>query len=170
MPTPGKPKKQTLAPEQVEEIREAFNLFDADGSGAISYRELKAAMKALNIVVPKDELKKMVLEVDADGSGEIEFEEFLTMMTGKMSAGDTKEDVLKVFNMFTSDGGQKITFADLKRVAKELGENMTDEELQGMLAHADKSPKGGAVSFDDFYRLMKKKHGGAIDDMLEDDD
>ena len=64
----------------------------------------------------------------------------------------------------------KITFANLKRVAKELGENMTDEELQSMLAHADHSGNG-AVSMDDFYRLMKKGGGkkNKSDDLLDDD-
>ena len=36
-------KKPGLAPEQIEELKEAFNLFDVDGSGAIDYKELKAA-------------------------------------------------------------------------------------------------------------------------------
>merc|ERR1719453_1161248 len=89
-----------LAPEQVEEVKEAFNLFDVDSSGAISYKELRACMKALQIKVDKDELKKMILEVDADQSGEIEFPEFLQMMTGKMNNNDSKEEVLKVFKMF----------------------------------------------------------------------
>ena len=57
----------------------------------------------------------------------------------------------------------------LKRVARELGENMSDDELQSMLEHADKS-KNGNVSFDDFYRLMKKKTSNKLDDLLGDDD
>ena len=77
-------KKPGLAPEQIEELKEAFNLFDVDGSGAIDYKELKAALKALNIKVPKEELRKMITDVDADASGSIEFPEFLKMMTAKM--------------------------------------------------------------------------------------
>ena len=33
-----------LTEDEIEEIREAFNLFDTDGSGSIDPRELKAAM------------------------------------------------------------------------------------------------------------------------------
>merc|ERR1711988_696441 len=95
--------KQELAAEQVEEVREAFSLFDVDSSGAISYKELRACMKALQISVDKDELKKMILEVDADQSGEIEFPELLQMMTGKMASGDTREEVQKVYKMFDVD-------------------------------------------------------------------
>ena len=85
--------------EQIEEIREAFNLFDTDHSGNIDYRELKAAMRALGFEVKKEELKKMITDIDADGSGSIEFPEFLEMMTGKMGEKDSKEEIMKVFKL-----------------------------------------------------------------------
>jgi centrin-1 len=81
-----KTKKPGLTEEQVEEIREAFNLFDTDHSGSIDYRELKAAMRALGFEVKKEELRKMITDIDADGSGQIEFPEFLEMMTGKVQS------------------------------------------------------------------------------------
>merc|ERR1712167_262793 len=75
--------KGGLSEEQIEEIREAFNLFDADNSGAIDVRELKAAMRALGFEVKKEELKKMISDIDNDGNGSIEFGEFLEMMTAR---------------------------------------------------------------------------------------
>jgi centrin-1 len=36
-----------LTEDEIEEIREAFNLFDTDGSGMIDPKELKAAMQSL---------------------------------------------------------------------------------------------------------------------------
>ena len=76
------------------------------------------------------ELKKMITDVDADGSGSVEFPEFLQMMTAKMGSSDSKEDVVKVFKMFDEGGAGKIDFKALRKVAKELGENLTDDELQ----------------------------------------
>ncbi len=75
---------------------------------------------------------------------------------------------MKVFAAYDTEGSGSITFANLRRVAKELGENLTDEELQEMLNHADKSGSG-AVSQDDFYRLMTKQTGNKLDDLLGDD-
>ena len=127
-----------LSQEQIEEIEEAFKLFDVDSSGSIDYRELKAAMKALGVVVDKAELRKMITDVDADGSGSVEFPEFLTMMTAKMGDADTKEEIMKTFKMFdTTTDGTKLKFDDFKKVAKDLGENMSDDQMHSMFDHAD---------------------------------
>merc|ERR1712195_228039 len=107
-----------LSEEQLDEVREAFGLFDADASGSIDVRELKAAMRALGFGIKNEELKKMVADVDTDGSGMIEFGEFLEMMTGKMGEKDSREDIEKVFKLFDDDNTNKISFRNLARVAE----------------------------------------------------
>ena len=87
-------------------------------------------MRALGFEPKKEEIKKMISDIDKDGSGTIDFSEFLEMMTAKMSEKDSREEILKAFRLFDDDETGKISFKNLKRVAKELGENMTDEELQ----------------------------------------
>ena len=47
----------------------------------------------------------------------------------------------------------KITTAELKKVAKDLGEDMTDEEIQVMFSKADLDDDGFVTS-DDFYNIM----------------
>merc|ERR1711967_210895 len=153
---------------QMEEIREAFGLFDADASGMIDVRELKAAMRALGFEVKNEELKKMVTDIDNDGNGTVEFVEFLSMMTGKMGEKDTREDIEKVFKLFDDDSTSKITFKNLARVAEELGETIDDGELQDMINQADRDGDG-AIYVDEFYRIMKKK-GNFLEALSSDDD
>ena len=70
----------------------------------------------------------MITDLDKNKSGNIDFEEFLDMMTARMSDKDTREDIQKVFRLFDDDCTGTITIKNLRRVARELGETMTDEE------------------------------------------
>merc|ERR1712087_1080761 len=129
----GGKKQKEMGEEQKQGIKEAFDLFDTDGSGSIDSKELKVAMRALGFEPKKEEIQKMISDVDDDGSGTIEYEEFLKMMTHKILNRDPKDEILKAFRLFDDDETGKISFKNLKRVAKELGERMTDEELQEMI-------------------------------------
>ncbi len=68
---------------------------------------------------------------------------------------DPQEEILKAFRLFTSDNPAGITFKDLKRVSRELGEKMSDEELQEMIDEADRNGDG-VVDETEFLRIMKK--------------
>ena len=145
-----------LSEEEIEEIREAFNLFDTDGSGTIDPKELKAAMQSLGFEAKNQTIYQMIADIDKQGNGTIEFDDFLDMMTAKMSDKDTKEDIQKVFNLFDDDSTGKISLRNLKRVAKELGETMSDAELLEMIERAD-TDADGEISPDEFYAIMVKK-------------
>merc|ERR1712100_223810 len=147
--------QKELTEEQRQEIKEAFDLFDTDGSGSIDSKELKVAMRALGFEPKKEEVKKMISEIDKDGSGQIDFMDFVDMMTVKMAERDPREEILKAFKLFDDDETGFISFKNLKRVAKELGENMTDEELQEMIDEADRD-NDGQISEEEFLRIMKK--------------
>merc|ERR1712094_103051 len=103
----------------------------------------------------KEEIQKMISDVDDDGSGTIEYEEFLKMMTHKILNRDPKDEILKAFRLFDDDETGKISFKNLKRVAKELGERVTDEELQEMIDEADRDGDG-EVNEEEFLRIMKR--------------
>ena len=77
-------------------------------------------------------------------------------MTARMSDKDTREDINKVFRLFDEDNTGFITIKNLRRVAKELGENISEEELQEMIERAD-SNADQQVTADDFYNIMTKK-------------
>jgi len=93
-------------------------------------------MRALGFEPKKEEIKKMISDIDKDGNGTIDFNEFLEMMTAKMSERDSKEEILKAFCLFDDDEKGKISLHNLKRVAKELGETMTEDEVRPAAAAA----------------------------------
>merc|ERR1712139_689932 len=147
------PKPKEMTDEQKREVKEAFDLFDTDGSGAIDAKELKIAMQALGFEPSVDEVAKMVKDIDIDGNATVEFEEFIEMMEGKMSGKDPVEEMQKAFKLYDTEGKGKITVKDMERVAKELGENLTKEELQGILDDSDRDGNG-TLTEDEFVRVM----------------
>ena len=99
---------------------------NTDGSGSIDPKELKAAMTSLGFDAKNQTIFQMISDLDRNRSGSIEFEEFLDMMTARMSDKDSRDDIAKVFRLFDDDNSGVITLRNLRRVAKELGETMTD--------------------------------------------
>ena len=150
-------EKNGLSEDEVIEIKEAFDLFDSDHSGTIDTEELKQALSNLGIDAKNQTLQNMMNDIDKNQSGTIDFNEFIELMTAKFSDKDTPEDLRKVFDLFIGDDtADKIEFKHLKRVAKELGENISDEELNEMIVRAD-TDRDGKVSFEEFFAIMTKK-------------
>ena len=79
------------------EFKEAFSLFDKDGDGTITTKELGTVMRSLGQNPTEAELQDMINEVDADGNGTIDFPEFLTMMAMKIKHTDGEEEMREAF-------------------------------------------------------------------------
>ncbi|KAG9396213.1 Calmodulin-like protein [Carpediemonas membranifera] len=155
------PRKRASRPEltdeQKQEVKEAFDLFDTDKSGSIDYHELKVAMRALGFEVKKEEVQRLMTEYDRTGSGEIDFDSFVEIMTAKIADRDPREEMLKAFRLFDDDSTGRITLKNLKRVAKELGENMTDDELQAMVDEFDRDGSGD-INQEEFLAIMQSSY------------
>ncbi|KPP58894.1 hypothetical protein Z043_123240 [Scleropages formosus] len=78
----------------------------------------------------------MINEVDADGKGTIDFSEFLTMMALKMDT-DSEEEIREAFRVFDKDGNGYISATELRHAMTNLGEKLTDEEVDEMMGEAD---------------------------------
>ena len=112
-------------------------------------------MRALGFEPKKEEVKRIIADIDREGRGVIEFQDFLDVMTVKMAERDPREEILKAFRLFDDDNSGKISLRNLKRVARELGETMTDDELQEMIDEADRDGDG-EIGEEEFIRIMKK--------------
>lgn len=64
---------------QDEKLKQAFDLYDKDGSGAISTSELKDVL-GVGGQISEEVWEKIIKEVDENGDGEVSLEEFKTMM------------------------------------------------------------------------------------------
>ena len=146
-----------ITAEQIAEFREAFDLFDADGSGTIDLKEMRVAMKALGFSPSAEEVRKMISEVDADGSGMIDFEEFQALMTSKAETRDPRDVITEIFHLIDKDGKGEIDLKDLQRVAFELShtEKLKRETLVKMLELAEVNGDG-IVDLNDLIKTLRK--------------
>ena len=156
-----------LTEAEIEEVREAFNLFDVDGSGRIDPRELKEAMISLGYTNNNAVISDMIADLDKDKDGDIDFDEFLNIFTLQIGAGDgtggqSREDMAKIFNLFDVEKTGYISLNQLKRIARELGETMSDAELLEMIERAS-SRDDGLVSLDDFCNILSKANEFGLD-------
>lgn len=109
-------------------------MFDKDGDGTITTKELGTVMRSLGQNPTEAELQDMINEVDADGNGTIDFPEFLSLMARKMKDTDTEEELIEAFKVFDRDGNGFISAAELRHVMTNLGEKLTDEEVDSELS------------------------------------
>ncbi|CAO2595090.1 Calmodulin-like protein 5 [Lemmus lemmus] len=61
-----------------------------------------------------------------------------------------------VFSVFDKDGDGHITVDELKQAMTQLGEEISQEELDGMIREADVD-KDGKVDYNEFVRVLKEK-------------
>jgi len=137
------------------QIKEMFDLFDADGGGTINVAEMTTAFHQMGISDSIEEIQSIVASVDTDGSGEIEYSEFKSMIQKLVGDKDSDEEMQKVFHLFSGQK-DKIGVSDLRRILVYLGESEStpDAILHELIKVADKDGDG-LVSFAEFYNMMK---------------
>ena len=157
--TTTKVEKSGLSNDEVDEIRQAFDLFDTNGTGKIDPKELKAAMQSLGFDSKNPTIYTLIADLDtpeAAKNGGVNFDDFVGSINNKLGDKESKEGIHRIFELFIDDpNADTITLSSLKKIAQELGENMSAEELKDMLERA--SSNGTELTFDEFYEIMTKK-------------
>lgn len=70
-------------PDTEEDLIEAFKLFDSDGSGKISPKELRYLLLKLLPHMSEEEAEEVVREADTNADGDIDFKEFVKIIISK---------------------------------------------------------------------------------------
>ena len=153
-------KKSGLSNEEINELKEAFDLFDTNGSGKIDPKELKESMKSMGYDKTSPSIYHMICKLDTpeiQEKGGITFDEFVDAVNYELGDTESKEGIRRIFDLITEDpNAEVINLNHLKKLSKELGENSSDEELKEMLLRVSKNGKP-EITFEEFYKIMKKK-------------
>ena len=112
-------------------------------------------MTSLGFEAKSAAIFQMISDLDADGNGTIDFEEWLSLMTKRVSDKDTRANINKVFALYDDERTGFISVKNLRRIAQELSENISEEELQELITRAELD-QDGLVSEDEFYNIMTR--------------
>ena len=151
-----------------------FGLFDLDKDQKIDYHELKVAMKALGFDLPKAEIVSLLQTHGVPSTPPnhpsannninnhppsthptrllLPLPQFQNIMATRILARDPRDEILRAFDLFDEGGKGKISLADLRRVARELGEGLEEEELAAMIEEFDLDGDG-AIDREEFLGI-----------------
>jgi len=148
-----------------KEMKEANHAFDMNHLGneneVLNSDGLRAALRSLGFEPRGDEIQKLTKRF-GNKKGEVTRDGFHKIMAYKYSltpslSNDTNsnDEISRVFNLLDLDKTGFITIDNLKSIAKELNEDLTEEELMEMINEAD-TDGDFQINKDDFYKIMKK--------------
>ena len=146
-------KNFILSDEQINLLKEAFDLFDMERTGKIDFHELKLTLKAFGFKITKEEMFIIKEKLDPQNTNKISFDNFIDLMTQKFSERNPREEAIMAFDLFDEDKKGKINIKNLKKAVKEINENLTDLELKAIIDEFD-NDKDGFITKNDFLKIM----------------
>lgn len=160
-PTPAPsslPRSLSLvkAPMDAAELKRVFQMFDRNGDGRITKKELSDSLENLGIYIPDKELAEMIEKIDVNGDGCVDIDEFGALYRSIMEERDEEEDMREAFNVFDQNGDGFITVDELRSVLASLGlkQGRTLEDCKRMIMKVDVDGDG-MVNFKEFKQMMK---------------
>ena len=152
---------ENLGKNQLLQMKQAFTEFDRTGTGELSNEEIHKFMVPVNNSVNNDDEKRkrqvddMMDIIDHSGDGKLDFPEFAILMAEKIKdehyEGELEEAYIHLVKKITNN----ITKSSMRRTYKQLGEQVTDEELTAVFKEL--GVKGNEMVFNDFLRVMLEK-------------
>lgn len=143
--------------EQLDEWKEGFSLYDKKGNSTVSSANLGDLLRGLGQNPTQAEVLELVKSVGGSERQEvdIDFGTFLTILTrpdGFKPAG-TSQEFIQGFQVFDKEGDGTISAGELRYVLTNLGEKLSEEEVDELLKEVQVG-KDGRINYVDFVTLI----------------
>ncbi|KAE8696312.1 Calmodulin-like protein 5 [Hibiscus syriacus] len=138
------------------DLKRIFQMFDRDGDGAITKKELNDSLENMGISVSDIDLTQMIEQFDVDGDMCIDVDEFSALYQSIMENKDEEKDMKEAFDVFDQNGDGYISVNELRSVLDALGlkQGKAMEDCKRMITKVD-ADGDGRVDFLEFKQMMK---------------
>ena len=151
-----KNSKLELNVDQVKILKRVFNLY-SDKSGILDLKELLGAMRESELDLKFPLVYDLISQINAsEYKNGIKFEQLIDEINKRLEDRESEESIERSFSCFTGNSDkQKIGADDIKQVADDIGEELTEDQAKRIIGRIAKNGKN--VDFDEFYMVMTKK-------------
>ncbi|KAL6091547.1 hypothetical protein STEG23_024170 [Scotinomys teguina] len=151
-------EERPLGQDEIDELREAFQEFDKDRDGFISYKDLGNLMRTMGYMPTEMELTELGQQIRMNLGGRVDFEDFVELMTPKLLAETAGvigvQEMRDAFKEFDANGDGEITLAELQQAMQRLlGEKLTPREISEVVQEADVNGDG-TVDFEGLWTIQ----------------
>ena len=150
--------KDRLAPEDYEELKATFEVFDEDRSGTIDPAEISAVLEKLGTHGRSPFVLNLIYALQ-EKAKPINFDEFIDICGSRIGETRTKDGLRRVFALIDKDENGILDFEEFKQVSKHLKDNLGDDDILELMhsTHVNrKTSSNEGFTFDEFYQIVSR--------------
>ena len=145
-----------FTPEEIEEVKEAFAIFDKSGKGIIDLQDMLTYLQGLRVHEKYFTIYSMIQRLAKEFPKGISLKEFLEHVQWMFGDIETGGGLTRLFELLNTTGTPFLNIQRFEQLAKEIGENVTHDDLVDLIENYYECPLD-KVDVDSFYRMMCKR-------------
>ena len=149
-------KYQALTRKELGSVKKLFRLFQ-DRNGTIDPHEIITSMQTLKLNEKSPVIYELFEEFDTpeNSRNRLDYDDFIELLNEKLSDKDSDKALQRYYELFLGDSpSETLTFENIKKVAEEVGDDMTDTQIRQLLERATQNGKD--MTYEEFYAVMTK--------------
>ena len=147
--------KPQISNESLESVQKAFKLFQ-DDNGALKCDDLMFALQELKFDQQEPVIFDIIEEICSTNKVGLTYDKFVEKLNEQLQDRGSQKSTERTYGLFVEDPQSNLTLDSLKRVAREAGDNASEEEIKKIFNYA--SNNGQDIPYEDFHSIMTRSY------------